>query len=69
MDIGLASVFNFPFVKWATRMSSYRTSGLLAPQLQAQDLPMPRDFLQPWAEPLTLFPFRFEERGYLMLVQ
>ena len=20
---------------------------------------MPRDFLQPWAEPLTLYPFRF----------
>ena len=22
---------------------------------------MPRDFLQPWAEPLTLYPFRFRD--------
>jgi hypothetical protein len=22
---------------------------------------MPRDFLQPWAEPLTLYPFRFHD--------
>jgi hypothetical protein len=22
---------------------------------------MPRDFLQPWSEPLTLYPFRFRD--------
>jgi hypothetical protein len=34
---------------------------LLASTPRAEDGVMPRDFLQPWAEPIVLFRFRFRD--------
>jgi len=34
---------------------------LLGSRSEVHDSPMPRDFLQPWAELLTLYSFRFRD--------